>query len=152
MSTNYYYFIKNKEAIYNFFGRTFSLVDVPEFGYEIHVAKVSCGWIPLFQAHEKCRSVEQLKKAYDRGEFRIIDEYLEELSWEGFTKEVLCHNGGVDGAIPKTPVETNPHSPYHDENMPEHIPVSHFEYANGLYAHHYFKDEQGYEFTREDFV
>ena len=152
MGTNYYFFTRNKEAVRKYFGESFNLVDFPDFGYRIHVAKTSIGWLPLFQAHEHCRSVEEFFAAYQSGKFRIFDECGDELTWESFTEEVLGHNGGVEGAIPKTPFKSNPASPFYDSNMPDHVPVSHFEYGNGNHSDHFFKDPQGYEFSKTDFL
>lgn len=152
MGTNYFFFTRNKEVVLKYFGRSYELVDIPEFGYEIHVAKTSSGWLPLFQAYHNCRSVEDLLTAYKSGEFRIYDEYGEDLSWEDFVKTVLSHNGGVADAIPKKDYKSDLNSPFYDKNMPNHIPVSHFEYGNGMYAYRFFKDRQGYEFIEDAFV
>lgn len=152
MGTNFYFFSKNKTAVRKYFGETYKLVDVPDFGYEIHIAKTSCGWLPLFQAHEHSRSVRDLSNAYSSGEFRIFDEYGEGYTWEKFTERVLLHNGGIDGAVPKKPYKSEPKSPYYDGNMPDQIPVSHFEYGKGKFADMFFKDEQGYEFSEGDFA
>ena len=152
MGTNYYFFTRDKEAVRNYFGESYNLIDFPDFGYSIHIAKTSVVWLPLFQAHERCRSVEGLFAAYQSGKFGIFDEYGDELTWESFTEEVLRHNGGVEGAIPKKTCKDNPDSPFYDSNMPDHVPVSHFEYGNGKHSDHFFKDPKGYEFSRTDFL
>ena len=149
---NYFFFSKNKSAVRKYFGESYELVDTPDFGYKIHIAKTSSGWLPLFQAHEHSRSVKDLLIAFNSGEFRIFDEYCEEYTWEYFSEHVLKHNGGVNGAVPKMPCKADPKSPFYDCNMPDHIPVSHFEYGKGKFADMFFKDEQGYEFSEGDFT
>ena len=111
MGTNYFFFTKNKEAAKRYFGKTYELVDIPDFGYEIHVAKTSIGWLPLFQAHEYCRSVLDLSAAFKSGEFRIYDEYEDEYTWDEFVDRVLRHIGGIDGVIPKKYVKRNNRAP-----------------------------------------
>ena len=67
--------------------------------------------------------------------------------WSEFDKRVLQFNGGT---VEKRVVE--PVRGYiSDPNMPDHIPVSHFEYGHGMYAKDYFKDAEGYEFDRRKF-
>lgn len=152
MGTNFYFFTKDKRVCEKYFAYSYELTDDPEFGYEIHIAKTSMGWIPLFQAHSGCKSVADMKKIFDTEDVKIVDEYGDYYDWDAFRERVLEFNGGVDGAIPKTVVETDPDSLYHDPNMPGHIPVSHFVYANGKYADTLFKDPEGYEFDTREFA
>lgn len=151
MGTNFFFFTKNKEAAQRYFGESWFLVDDPELGYSIHIAKISCGWLPLFQAHEKCRSVEDLLNAFSSGEFYIYDDARDRYTWEEFDAEVLHHNGGIDGAIPKKTTNPGKKGLFSDPNMPDHVPVSHFEYGNGRYENHFFTDPKGYEFSEGDF-
>ena len=151
MGTNFYFFTKEKSAAEDRFPVSYELTNDPEFGYRIHIAKTSCGWLPLFQAHANCHSVNEMKTIYDTGFFQIIDEYGERYDWEEFRERVLEFNGGVAGAQPQISVERNKSAPFYDANMPDHIPVSHFEYADGAYAEEYFKDSQGYEFDERWF-
>lgn len=148
MGTNFYLQTKSKETRDKYFGWDYVLTDVPDWGYEQHIGKRSAGWLPLLQSHNSFKSVKELKALYDTGEFIISDEYGRVYDWKEFDKEFLQWNGGVRGAIPLTPVD---HSKcpeeFRDYNMPDHIPVSHFSYANGRYASEYFTDEDGYEFT-----
>lgn len=149
MGTNFYLFSNNKEAK-NYIGMTYNIVDEPNFRYELHIAKTSHGWLPLFQKNDVVKSVKDIKRLYDTGLFKIIDENLREYTWPQFEERVLKWNGGVAGAV-KTKLENiNPESalfkPHH-----ETVPISHFEYENGKYAYMYSKDEQGYEFCDTDF-
>ena len=55
---------------------SYELTDEPDWGYKLHVAKTSMGWLPLFQAHENgIRSIREYKEFYDTGEVNIYDEY-----------------------------------------------------------------------------
>lgn len=139
MGTNYYLMTKDKQQAQKYAPYSYELTDEPYFGYEIHIAKCSCGWLPLFQAHkEGITSVKEYKEAYDDG-CEICDEYGRQYNWEEFTEQVLQHNGGIRGAIPLTFYEQDKSSLYRDLDMPDHIPVSHFEYGNGKYAEDYLQ-------------
>lgn len=152
MGTNFYFFTKEKEPCETYFSGSYELTDEPEFGYEIHLAKTSFGWLPLFQAHDRCRSVLEMKSIYDTGLFRIKDEYGDWYTWEEFDERVLQFNGGVKGAIPTEPVKQDTSSPFYDKDMPDHKSISHFEYGNGKYTSQYFTDAQGYEFMNGWFL
>lgn len=152
MGTNFYFFSKEKEPCETWFGNTYELSDEQDFGYEVHLAKTSGGWLPLFQAHERCRSVLEMKAIYDTGLFQIKDEYGQLYSWKEFDERVLQFNGGVVGAIPTKPYKQDTSSPFYDKDMPDHTPVSHFEYGHGKYADQYFRDAQGYEFDTRWFL
>lgn len=152
MGTNFYLFTNDKNLKETYFKSSkLKIVDEPDFGYMLHIAKTSHGWLPLFQAHENIKSVKVLLKIMDKQNVRVFSEYGDEYSKEDFIDRVVSFNGGFDGAKPKTPVKRDYGDPYCDKNMPPHTPVSHFEYANGRYSSHYFKDEDGYEFTEEEF-
>lgn len=137
MGTNFYFHTKNKTIAEKYAGWEYELTDIPDWAYEIHIAKTSCGWLPLFQYRETMPSVKAMKEAYDTGEFKIYDEYNKEYNWKEFDERVLKFNGGIKGII----------KPKENENMP----ISHFDYSNGNYAHLYLKDEEGYEFIWGDF-
>lgn len=118
----------------------------------MHIAKTSCGWLPLFEQHKEFASVRDLKSLYDTGNYIIRDEYDSEYTWDQFNDRVLKFNGGVYGAIPQTPVDISNIPTYLvDKNMPSHTPISHFEYGNGMYAKDYYTDEDGYEWTCHEF-
>ena len=152
MGTNFFFFTHNKEAAKRYAPYSYELVDEPDFGYEIHVGKRSGGWLPLFQAHKGgMQSVADFKMAYDTGEFKIYDEYGNEFDWDGFNAQLLRWNGGVKGAIPREKIEQPQNLVYYDPDLPEYKPISHFDYGHGKYADEYFKDDQGYEFTAQEF-
>lgn len=139
MGTNFYFHTKNKTIAEKYAGWEYELTDIPDWAYEIHIAKTSCGWLPLFQYRETMPSVKAMKEAYDTGEFKIYDEYNKEYNWKEFDERVLKFNGGIKGIIKQ------------EKNNGEMIPISHFEYDNGKYAYLYLKDENGYEFVKGDF-
>ena len=152
MGTNFYLFSKNKGLAQTYAPYSYELTDNPDFGYKIHIAKTSAGWLPVFQAHNHgmC-SVADFKEAYETGGFRIFDEYGDEYSWEGFNKRVLQFNGGIKGVAPREKIEQDKNSMLYDDNLPEYRPISHFEYANGAYSKEYFTDKDGYEFSVREF-
>ena len=149
MGTNFYLRTKNK-AIAEQIGK-YELTDTPDWGYEVHLGKRSGGWLPLLQATPGLRSVKDIEYFCALPEVQLYDEYGTDLSWEQLKEELINWNGGFSGAIPKTKVDHDPTMPFYDPNMPGHVPVSHFEYANGKYASYYFKDPDGWEFCESDF-
>lgn len=153
MGTNFYMMTKSKETRDKHFGWNYELTDTPDWGYKIHIAKTSMGWLPLFQAHECFRSIKQLKKLYDTGEFILADEYGTTYNWEEFDKRVLQHNGGIRGVAPREEIKMDPNSRFYDHRMPKYRPVSHFDYKydDPYYSMDYFTDESGYEFTNHEF-
>jgi len=82
MGTNYHLISTDKSWVVKYFGERFAdewkLVDVPFFGYAIHIGKRSDGWKPLFQTHNRAyRSVAGMMDFLRReqGKYRIYDEY-----------------------------------------------------------------------------
>ena len=144
MGTNFYFISKNKEAMDKWFGKyNYEITDTPFFCYEAHITKISIGWLPLFQGYKQIRSVADIKKCYDTGEFQIFDEYNKEYTWEQFEKDVVNHNGGYLGAVKREKVDLI------IDGLPEYRPVSHLELNDG---YTYFKDDKGYEFYPDDFL
>lgn len=139
MGTNFYFFTNDKSIVKKYACNEYTLTDTPEFGYEIPIAKTSCGWLPLFQYRETMPSVKAMKTAYDTDKLKIIDEYGREYTWDEFDERVLKFNGGVKGAI-----ET-------EKLGDEELPISHFEFSDGMYSHLYLKDKDGFEFSKGDF-
>lgn len=151
MGINFYLGTSDKEARDTYFGWRYELTDTPTWLYEQHIAKTSIGWLPLFEASHSIQSVADIKKVYDTGKFIIYDEYGTEYNWEEFDERVLKFSGGVLGAIPRKKIAKDPNSPYWDRDLPDYRPISHFEYAQGRYASEYFRDPEGYEFSRHEF-
>lgn len=154
MGTNFYLFTQNKEHK-ELFGNKLFIVDTPEFGYELHIAKTSCGWLPLFEAHENIKSVKDIKAIYNKGDVRIFDEYGTEYHWDEFVERVLEFDGGTADkrVIEKRDIDKT--SPFYDPEMPDIFPISHFEYK-GITQYpdtlrRYFKDDEGYEFCETEF-
>ena len=153
MGTNFYMITKNKKMVEKYAPYSYELTDTPYFGYEIHVAKTSCGWLPIFQGHKDgINSIREYKAAYETGEFEIADEYGTTYTWEEFDERVLKFNGGIRGVAPREKIEADKDSPWYDHRLPEYRPVSHFEYKyDGYFANDYFADEDLYEFDRRQF-
>jgi hypothetical protein len=142
---------KSKEARDKYFGYNYELTDRPDWGYEIHIAKTSCGWLPLFQSHDCFKSIAELKLLYETGLFTITDEYGDTYNWEEFDERVLKFNGGIKGVAPRERIEKDTTSRWYDPNLPEYRPISHFDYGDCMYASDYFTDPDGYEFDRREF-
>lgn len=151
MGTNFYMMTKSKDICNKYFSWSYELTDTPDWGYSIHIAKTSMGWLPLFQSHDCFNSIKELKNLYDTGEFIIYDEYGNTYTWSEFDKRVLQFNGGtVNNRILKS-VHQDKSSPFYDPKMPNHVPISHFEDKIDYYAEDYFSDLDGYEFTTHEF-
>ena len=159
MGTNFYLMTKNKEKRDKYFGHKtddgyfigdYELTDNPDWGYTIHIAKTSCGWLPLFQMYKGVfESIQQLKEIYDTGDISIIDEYGDVYDWDKFRKRVLEFNGGKKGVIP---IEEKKDC----DGKPINSPICHIDYIK---THHslYFNDDiyftsvDGYDCTYENF-
>lgn len=158
MGTNFYMITKNKTMASIYAPYSYELTDTPYFGYEIHIAKTSAGWLPLFQAHKNgINSVAEYQTAYDTGEFRIYDEYGCEYNWDAFDDRVLKHNGGILGVKKPEKIEQNKRSKWYDKNMPDYYPVSHISGSpqsykyDSWFVNDCFKDSDGFEFSRSEF-
>lgn len=151
VGTNFYLMTKNKEIRDKYFGYDYKLTDEPDWGYQIHIAKTSAGWLPLFQSHDCFKSVKQLKKMYDTGYFILSDEYGTTYNWDEFDERVLQFNGGVKGVAPRKKITQDKTYPFYDKNLPDYMPISHFDYGHGMYDSEYFTDLDGYEFSKREF-
>ena len=151
MGTNFYIMTKSKEARDKYFGWNYKLTDTPDWGYQQHVAKTSCGWLPSFDGSGCFKSIRELKNIYNSGEFILCDEYGTIYTWDEFDERVLKFNGGIKGVTPREKINQDRSSPWFDKNMPEYKPVSHFEQACGRYNDEYFTDPDGYEFSIREF-
>ena len=159
MGTNFYMITKNKTMASIYAPYSYELTDTPYFGYEIHVAKTSCGWLPLFQGHmDGINSVAEYKAAYETGEFDIVDEYGTSYNWNEFEDRVLKFNGGIRGAQDPEKIERDKSSMFYDNNLPEYSPISHiggtkqsYKYDFEEFYNDYFKDSEGFEFDKRSF-
>lgn len=96
MGTNYNLISTDKAWIIKYFGEGYAeewtLVDVPYFGYEVHLGKRSSGWKPLFQTHNRAyRSVKEMLEFLrrEKGKYRLYDEFGRELSIEELIAELV---------------------------------------------------------------
>ena len=94
---------------------------------EIHIAKTSAGWKPLFQKNLLFSSVAEIKKFYEESGLDIFDEYGTKYTWEEFVERVL--EFGIDG---KSHIE---------EIKSKDDIISRYERFNN-----YHIDSEGYEF------
>lgn len=158
MGTNVYFLSKNKDVVLKYFGNDYELTDYPYFAYEIHVLKRSAGWLPLWEAHENCKSVKDYKMAYDSGFFEIYDEYSEKYTWEDFWEQFAMFNGGIRGVQKPYKITQSNEPMLYDPNLPEYGPISHISGSRQSYKcdfaefyNDYFVDSEGYEFSTADF-
>ena len=159
MGTNFYLMTKNKELAQHHAPYSYKLTDTPYFGYEIHIAKTSYGWLPLFNGHKDgINSVAEYKAAYEFGGFEIYDEYGTQYNWEAFDDRVLKFNGGILGVQEPEKIEVDKNSRFYDHNLPEYMPISHIGGSKQSYKsdfvedyNDYFTDDEGYEFTKHEF-
>lgn len=103
MGTNYYFLTQNKELVEKYFPNEttqdiydcgYELTDFPKFGYEIHLNKLSCGWLPLLQKHRKAfTTFKELEKFYisNQSELEIYDEYGRLYTFKEYKQELLDH-------------------------------------------------------------
>lgn len=108
MGTNYYMITKNKDLAHKYFAtecdyggrypeyldQEYELYDVPDFYYQIHLNKLSCGWSPLFQIHKAFRTFSELEQFYNdhKGDLTFEDEYGREYTFEEYKQEVIEHS------------------------------------------------------------
>lgn len=105
MGTNYYFFTKSKELAKNYFPSKLMpnqrrcdgavLVDEPEFGYEIHIAKTSAGWVPLFESYVPTYKYFSEMEAFymaHKDDLTIMDEYGEKFTWDEFKNTMIRHS------------------------------------------------------------
>ena len=159
MGTNFYLMTKSKEKRDMYFGHKtdngyfigdYELTDNPDWGYTIHIAKTSMGWLPLFQMYKGVfESIEQLKTIYDTGDILIIDEYGDTYDWLGFQERVLNFNGGKKGIIPTEEKEDW-------DGKKVNIPICHLDYQKNHYDPYcepniYFTSVDGYDCTYREF-
>ena len=144
MGTNFYLMTKSKELKDEYLGYDYELTDTPFWGYQIHIAKTSAGWLPLFQKHNCIQSVKDIEKLYFKG-FLICDEYGTSYGWEEFTKRVIQHNGGIKDVVKRELKE----DPWDGTKL--YIPISHLDSVYAMDHSSYSTDEEGYEFTDVEF-
>lgn len=126
MSTNYYLSTPDKEVRDRYL-KDYTLTDEPTWGYEIHIAKISGGWVPLFQAHDGAfNSYAELRKLVATGLFTLYDEYCKILTWDEFDN--IIHSWLAEG-----------------DSLQTHLTYEYNRYGKT------FKDSEGYEFFRGDF-
>lgn len=167
MGTNYFLYTKDKRLVAEHFPAEYTLTDVPDFGYEVHLCKMSAGWKTLFQAHKFAyNSVKEMTAFFRQNKDRITiyDEYDDKHELEEFIdlytnrdrltaqhsqKLSINAQGGLRGAA--------------DDTTESYIttPIDHLEYRNfmtrGRYysgfgsGSEYWNDDEGYNFCNREF-
>lgn len=97
---------------------------------DIHIAKTSAGWKPLFQNNEYFESVEDIKNFYFNNFDTLIikDEYGTDYTWEEFKKRVINFNPNGVSHIKSIKLDGFVTEEYINEN--------------------YNYDKEGYEFSK----
>ena len=92
MGTNFYFFTQNR-AVADLMGPKREVTDIPELGWELHIAKTSCGWKPVFEEHAHIHSVRDLYHFYNANKqaLTIYDEYGDKYTWPQFKHRVIDH-------------------------------------------------------------
>lgn len=142
MGTNFYLRFKDKQAKNLWFKPgDYEIVDEPDFAYEVHIAKTSCGWKPLFQASWHIHSVDGIKAVCESiPDCKIVDEYNTVYTWDEFREWVLDFNRDKEGVATKDEVD--------DTHRLSHI-LYNYPYQSSRGS--YFYDNDGYEFDCEQF-
>lgn len=110
MGTNFYLFSKDRSSVKEHFDGEYELVDVPDFGYMIHLNKLSFGWLPLFQKHKAFSTFRGLISfIYDNLEYEIYDEYGNWYSVAKYINTILDHGSQQKRAL-KWNLEKSPFS------------------------------------------
>lgn len=92
MGTNYYMMTNDKDIAEVYFPGEYEIVDNPYLGYEIHIGKCSMGWNPLFEWHEHAyKSVSQMLRflQFHILDIEIFDEYGEKYSIQKLKDELI---------------------------------------------------------------
>lgn len=139
---------KNKELRNKFFDLEddCELVDEPDFGYEIHICKLSAGWKSLWQSHDHAyRSVSEFEKFVRDYEKELIfyDEYLKLYSIEDFLMRIKYFDRDENGNIREWAdgVPLICHEDYGREHRSEY----------SFMDIRYWQDDDGYDFTERSF-
>lgn len=98
----------------------------------LHIGKRSCGWKPTFHKNNYWSSVEEILDFYRKNKesILIIDEYNRELSIEELKENLIDWNKDNKKAL----------TPFDEESQ-----------FNEHWLKNYYKDNDGYIFTTDDF-
>ena len=102
MGTNYYLFTKNRDLVHKHFAvehdwgvtdQEYEIVEYPQLGYQIHVCKLSWGWLPLFQRHKAFKTWAEFEEFYrsHSNHLSLIDEYDHFMMFDDFKTRVFEH-------------------------------------------------------------
>ena len=140
MGTNFYFFTQNRAVAY-LMGPKREVTDIPELGWELHIAKTSCGWKPVFEEHKQIHSVCDLDRFYhdNMRHLTIFDEYGQKYSWPEFEERVIKYG---------TPKVFDPEIGMYTGNWrcESDNDCEHYKHWDGEYA-----DTDGYRFSTREF-
>lgn len=174
MGTNFYLMSKNKDFVDKYFPEEYEIVDLPYFGYQVHIGKRSGGWCPLFQSHDTAYcSVEEMQEFMKEHEsdIEIYNEYDEKFSLEQLQDELIRWKehqkirymkyipegipdeifGGKKYLIESTKDSYDITIPYDHIEYDKLDPYKEKRWRDSNREPLYFKDKDGYNFTRGAF-
>lgn len=174
MGTNYYMITKHRYIVEKYFPDEYDIVDEPYFAYEIHIGKQSLGWKPIFEWHENAyKSIKEMLKFLEvhKSEIEIFDEYNSKFSIEELKEELVDwadHQqvrymkyvqegvpnkwfGGKDYLVESTEDDYDITIPYDHIEYHKLDPYNEKRWIDSSREPFYFKDCDGYDFTRGDF-
>lgn len=170
MGTNYYIHSKDKQFMTDHFSGEYEIVDIPDFGYEVHICKMSFGWRTLFQAHNMAyTSVKHMVEFFreNKNKFTVWDEYggqqdLEEFIELCLTRDSIRERTDKHKFIWKKSAMSD--LTKDDDATSDYIetPFDHIEYMDfekkhgggyGSFDHRdwYWNDDEGFNFMNGDF-
>lgn len=140
MGTNFYFYTRS-QAVAKLMGPRAEPTDRHNDAWELHIAKTSFGWKPIFEEHPLIHSVKDLQKFYADNQTRvtICDEYGQFYSWPEFEERVI--NFGTPKVFDRAAGYYTGNWRCEADNDCEHM--RHWE---GEYA-----DPEGYRFSRNEF-
>ena len=166
MGTNYYLHTKDKRLVAEHFPAEYTLTDIPDFGYEVHLCKMSVGWKTLFQAHKFAyNSIKEMTAFFrqNKDKITIYDEYDDKQDLEEFIDLYTNRDKLAAQHSQRLVIDAQGGIRRADDTTESYItiPIDHLAYGDFMSKYRYFSgfesvreywnDEEGYNFCDRDF-
>ena len=166
MGTNYYLHTKDKRLVAEHFPAEYTLTDMPDFGYEVHLCKMSAGWKTLFQAHKFAyNSVKEMTAFFrqNKDKITIYDEYDDKQDLEEFIDLYVNRDKLAAQHSQRLVIDAQGGIRRADDTTKSYIttPIDHLAYGDFMSEYRYFSgfesvreywnDDEGYNFCDRDF-